>query len=460
MNEDFSLVPAGMFFSSAAISTQEDSADVFDEDDGTINTQTIKVGYRSYQYVCFGADNELPYHIVGKVKRNLVMSQNKHFNVLTCYGQGIRYNGKDGLPSSDKEVVRFLTSNSMPEYFLEQCTDIKYFYFTVSVIILSRDGKKIVKIRHKDACHCRFEKASNGVIRHVLYANWRNNPSPSQVEVLPLLDEKDPLGDLLVRLGKEPDETGKLRKPTEERKFAIVCKFPVPGCRYYPEPYYWSAFRDSWYDIYELIGNAKKSKLKNHSSVKYQVEVHRDYWMNICDEENIVDPIKRKERINKEKENIKNFVLGISNSGKTWITGYYIDPNGRENRMVRINVIDTKTEGGDWNDDIQEAANSLCYSDNTHPNLAGAAPGKGQSNNSGSDKRELFTLKQSLEKAYHDMMMKPHNVVIQFNGWADKVVVDIPMITLTTLDKHADAQQVSTSDIQTFKDKYDYDIIN
>ena len=96
MNEDFSLVPAGMFFSSAAFSTQEDSADVFDEDDGTINTQTIKVGYRNYQYVCFGADNELPYHIVGKVKRNLVMSQNKHFNVLTCYGQGIRYNGKDG----------------------------------------------------------------------------------------------------------------------------------------------------------------------------------------------------------------------------------------------------------------------------------------------------------------------------------------------------------------------------
>ena len=172
------------------------------------------------------------------------------------------------------------------------------------------------------------------------------------------------------------------------------------------------------------------------------MEVHRDYWYHICDEENIVDPIKRAERIKQEKENIKNFVLGVANSGKTWITGYYIDPNGKENRMVRINVIDSSKEGGDWNDDIQEAANSLCYSDNTHPNLAGAAPGKGQSNNSGSDKRELFTLKQSLECAFHDMMMKPHNVVLHYNGWSDRVRVEIPMIQLTTLDEHRDAKEV------------------
>ena len=53
------------------------------------------------------------------------------------------------------------------------------------------------------------------------------------------------------------------------------------------------------------------------------------------------------ERIKKEKENIKNFVSGIENSGKVWITGYYIDPNGREVRMVRINVVETGKEGGD-----------------------------------------------------------------------------------------------------------------
>ena len=73
----------------------------------------------------------------------------------------------------------------------------------------------------------------------------------------------------------------------------------------------------------------------------------------------------------------------------------------------------------------------------------GATPGKSQSNNSGSDKRELFTLKQSLEKAWHDIMMKLHQVVIFYNGWQDKVVPDVQLIMLTTLDQKTDAKEIS-----------------
>ena len=66
-------------------------------------------------------------------------------------------------------------------------------------------------------------------------------------------------------------------------------------------------------------------------------------------------------------------------------------------------------------------------------------------NNSGSDKRELFTMKQALETMPHDMMMVLHNTIIHFNDWADKVYPDVPMILLTTLDKNTDAVQVSTN---------------
>ena len=160
------------------------------------------------------------------------------------------------------------------------------------------------------------------------------------------------------------------------------------------------------------------------------------------------DPLKKMERIKKEKENIKNFVSGIENSGKVWITGYYIDPNGREVRMVRINVVETGKEGGDWSEDIQEASNITCYGDNIHPNLVGATPGKGQSNNSGSDKRELFTLKQALEIPFHDLMNIPHNIVIEYNGWSEKVYPDVPMVLLTTLDQNTDAKQKTASDLE------------
>lgn len=118
-------------------------------------------------------------------------------------------------------------------------------------------------------------------------------------------------------------------------------------------------------------------------------------------------------------------------------------------------MIDTTKEGGDWSEDIQEASNITCYGDNIHPNLVGATPGKSQSNNSGSDKRELFTLKQSLEIAFHDLMYTPHNVVIHYNGWGEKVYPDVPMILLTTLDQNTDAKKTTANRINHNNDEDD-----
>lgn len=84
----------------------------------------------------------------------------------------------------------------------------------------------------------------------------------------------------------------------------------------------------------------------------------------------------------------------------------------------------------------------MCYGTNIHPNLVGATPGKSQTNNSGSDKRELFTLKQSLETAFHDQLLKVHELIIRYNGWHDKVKPSMPLIILTTLDKKTDAKKI------------------
>ncbi|MEG2599034.1 MAG: hypothetical protein RSA66_06140 [Muribaculaceae bacterium] len=462
INKNNFILPKGEIFNvtnniQCAFASVADSADIFDED---IPLTPLSVpGYDSFKYIPFGPDNNLPFEVIRMIGEDEIMSQNKLFNVLTCYGNGLRYNDIDtDKPTKNVEIKRFMMQNSMPDFFLEQSTDIKYFYFSVACIILSKDAKKIVKVRHKEACYCRFEKADNkGRINHIFYANWRQPSSltKNDVEILTLLEEKDPLGHLEVLMGRAPGIDGIQRVRTTARKFAVVCRIPTPGSSYYPTPYYTAIFRGDWFDIKKLIGKGKKAKLKNHASVKYQVEVHRDYWLNLCDEEGIHDPLKQVERIKKEKENIKNFVSGIENSGKVWITGYYIDPNGKENRMVRVAIIDSTKEGGDWSDDIQEASNMTCYGDNIHPNLVGATPGKSQSNNSGSDKRELFTLKQSLEVAFHDVMLKVHNVIIYYNAWSDKVYPDVPMITLTTLDKKADAISISNNNNKVIKPEDD-----
>ena len=424
----------------AAVTTVEDTTGVFD--DYMMQFRPVP-GRPKEMYAPFGQDNQLPYKIKNLIGSDEVTAQNKFFNVLACYGAGLTLQDEEGLPSANKDAKRFGRRNSLSTFFLEQITDMKYYFMSVCVIILSNDGTKINRIVHKDTCFTRLGKAEkNGRIRYVYYANWQyNSPQAEDVERIPLLREDDPVGDLMVKMGREPGSDGRCYVRTHQRKFAILLRFPTVGCQYYPTPYYAAMFRGGSYFEKRLISAAKIAKIRNHASVKYQVEVEHKYWQKIVNEERITDPLKIRERIKKEKEKIRDFVAGVHNSGKAWITGYYVDPMGHEVRDIRVINIEGSKEGGDYADDINVAANTLCYADNTHPNLVGAVPGKSQSNNSGSDKRELFTMKQALETAFHDLLLRPIELVCEFNGW-DDVVPAVPMIMLTTLDEHRDAKRI------------------
>lgn len=417
------------------------SVDIYDED--SVITPKKVPGFASLKYIPFGVDDQLPYRLQAAIGKDEILSQNMFFNILTLCGAGLRYADRaTGEETEDPDIERFAVTNSIKEFAIEQATDMKYYFFCVAVVILNKARTAIVKVRHKDACYCRFSKAdAHGRIKYLLYANWRQPSSLTRrsVECIPLLDEKNPLGDLRVRLGLDPGDDGECRPRCKDCKFAVVMRFPTPGMQYYPTPYYTSLFRGDWVEIKNLIGRAKRAKLRNISGVKYHVEIHSDFFPRIFEAEGIRDPLKQEERRKQEKERIRDFVCGIANLDKIWFTGYYTDPQGNEVSMVKITRVDTKKEGGDWSEDIQEAANMTCYATNIHPNLVGATPGKTQTNNSGSDKRELFTLKQSLETAFRDMMVKVHNLIIFFNGWHSKVRPVTPLILLTTLDKNTDA---------------------
>ena len=400
-------------------------------------------GHPDMQYVAWGDDNQLPYELASLIGEDEVTSQNKLFNVLTCYGQGLALmDDETHEPATDPAITAFHRRQLGPTFLLEQITDLKYYYMSVSVIILSRDGKKINRIIHKEACHCRLEPLDKqGRINHVFYGDWKDG-QPAEVEVIPCLDLNDPVGDLMQRMGREPLPSGlKRSKPVPDRKFAIVSRFPTVGNLYYPVPHYASIFRGGSYEEKRLISLGKRAKLKNATSVKYQVEIYRDYYDRICREEGINDPVKMQARVNKEKQTIREYCTGLNNTDKVWISQYYINPDGKEQHDVVIKRIGTEKEGGDWNEDIQAASNTICYGDNVHPNLVGATPGKSQMNNSGSDKRELFTMKQTLETAWHHILLSPVELVCEYNGW--NVHPEMPIIMLTTLDSHTDGKEVS-----------------
>ncbi len=399
-------------------------------------------GDKSKKYVPWGDENSRPNEIITLQRKDEVLSSNLFFNILSGYGSGITFKTPDGEKVTDTEILDFFKFNRATKYLMEQMTDMKHFFFSVAVIILNGEGSKIVRLVHKEAMYCRFETCNDkGTIEHVFYGDWEKSGN-QKFEIIELLDPINPLGDLLVRMGKLPNDEGKNQQATKSRKFAIVNKIPTPGNSYYPFPYHWSIFNSGWFDIKQMIPTGKKAKFKNGLIINYQVEINNSYWKMLFDSERITDPQKQDDRKKLEKENIKNFLLGIENAGKVWFTGFYVDPTGKEQKMVRIERLNSSKEGGDWIEDTEEASNMECYAQGVHPSLIGATPGKTKGSFSGSDKRELFTMKQALEKPIRDIILEPYYVIKEFNGW--QVEFDIPFMMLTTLDKKTDAKQATT----------------
>ena len=237
------------------------SASVFKEDVDMVPT----IVDDTLSYVPWGSDNQMPFDLLALVEKDETLATCQCFNAEVCYGSGLQYCASEASAPVKSAVEDFLLDNDIAAYFLGICQDFKHFGFAVSVLILNEDGTKIVCLRRKEACYCRFTPAdAHGRISKILYANWRKPISArTDIEEIDLLDPAAPWADLQARLEKR----------SKTRKFAIVSRIPTVDSTYYPIPYYAALFKGKWYNIKQLIGIAKEAKLKNHAPIKYQIGI-------------------------------------------------------------------------------------------------------------------------------------------------------------------------------------------
>lgn len=161
----------------------QNSQSVFEED-GNITPVTIA---DNLQYMPWGGDNQLPFDILDLVEKDETLSTCQIFNAEVCYGQGLVYNTDSANLKVKESIDDFFLDNSIQSYFLGVCQDFKHFGWCVTVIILSKDLSRVVEVHRKEACYCRFTPADeNGQIKHILYANWRNNVQKEDIETIDL----------------------------------------------------------------------------------------------------------------------------------------------------------------------------------------------------------------------------------------------------------------------------------
>ena len=410
-------------------------SEVWKEDDSGITPQKLRDGSL---YMPWGANNDIPYEVLDKIEQDETMSTCQQHNIKNCYACGLEYALHDkGNAELRKSVEKFITRNDLTSYYLGVCTDMKFWQFAVTVLRLSADGNEIAGISRKEAMYCRLSPATEQR-QFVFYANWRKSAQPDNVKKYPLLDAADPLGDLEYRLARTKEAQYAGRKPTKDREFAVITRIPTPDSTYYPIPYYASLFKGKWYDIKQLIALGKYAKLKHAAPLKYIVQVADTYWERVIEQSGATTDSERENVIKATKDMIIDYLTGIENAGKTLFTGAFVDPvTGKAVPDVQITCLERAKEGGDWETDIQEAINMVCFTMGVHSNLVGSVPGKTQSNNSGSDKRELYMIAQLLNKPTHDLLLRIHRLICVFNGWSG-VTPACRIMQLTTLDEHKD----------------------
>lgn len=449
---------AYMSFENAAVVTMSDSHDMFSNPDAAPLKKTIK--NNSYEIVPWGADNDLPDQIISKVAKSVDMSTNMLFNISVGYGSGIipvrrkiKESSSYDLQISyepvldNKEINTFFENNNLERYWLEQITDMQYFFNCFPEIILNQEepGKRqVVELRSKEASKSRWSKMNdNGIIeKHFYSAYWKDSniyqskkdpDNPLCIDITDVLDFYNPILDLKRKIGREKYPDLKT-KDDKVYRYIIPINFPTPGKTYYQKAYWYSLFESGWYDHAIMIPEAKNALMKNKMVVQFVVYIHEKYFDWIFQKEGITDDAAKKARIKKEYGDIQSFLAGSKNQGKAIIAKMMYSPDGKtEMPAVKIVPIDNPIKGGEYIDDSEEVSNIIAYGMNVHSSVIGSH-GKGGTIN-GTEARELFIIKQALMRPFRDLLLKPLYLIKAINKWPEDIFFIIPNLQLTTLDR-------------------------
>jgi hypothetical protein len=401
--------------------------------------------------VPWGANNNLPQDIIDKVAVSPDLSVDMLFNVEMGYGDGIvacRYEVDDQgnrkvIPVYDNiEINAFFESNDINGYLLEQLTDLNFFYNIFPEIILNQDdpdNRKVVYLTSKEAAFSRWEEMNpeNGKIEHHFYsAKWPEGiPDEKNLEVTEVLDFHRPITDILQRIGRDPRK-GNNKKDDKVYRYIVPVNFPTPGRPYYRKPYWYSIIESGWYDFAVAIPEFKKYLIQNGMTIRYVIYLSDDYFPDIFAREGIREVEAQKARVKKEYEDLNKYLTGLKNTGKSMVSFYRASPDGKKMYRIEIQVVENKFKGGEYLEDSGEVSNMIAYTMGVHPSLIGAVPGSNKGGFSGSDKRELFIIKQALLAPIRERILRPLYLVKRVNKWPEDIHFAIPNITLTTLDKN------------------------
>lgn len=367
-------------------------------------------------------------------------------------------------------------------------TDMATYNICFPEILLSQDTTRqsdsaawkprIAAIRYRDALTCRLEeKDPEGVSRYVYLSNIWLDPaeatrqqqhsnaegaeasSEATIAALPALDPNCAALDLDHRIRQfrtdaaaARDRIANTEPGTPEHEEAVLqyhifdatsrpTRFILPvdyrttGRYYYPQPSYWTIFRD----IYQFASNIIRDRAirkQNENMFTYVLYVHQSYLEKLTQQLNAQKTEEEKKAFrHAEVQKIKDFLSNKQNNGSTLAATTFVGLDGKDHDAFRVERIDYNTKSNAEADktEITDISSIIMFAFECHPDLIGSTPG-GASSSGGTYQREMLLIKQAQMVPMQQLMLYPWYVAKDFSKWDTHLDFKIKQKVLTTLD--------------------------
>ena len=364
---------------------------------------------------------------------------------------------------------KVIANSNPPRLTHDLATDMASFYIAFPELDLTMEATnqpdsakwkpRICAIRYRDALSCRLEEKDEfGVSRYVYMSNqWLDSANSTliasgatdgqdkkyEICAVPALDPTCAATDLLAQIRKYRTNAAVARdtkKPmaasTRPTRWIIPIDYRTSGRFYYPQPAYYTVYRD----IYQYAANIIRDRAirkQNENMFSYVLYVHQTYLERLTNQINSQKTEDEKKAI-KEAEiaKIKNFLSSKQNNGSTLAACTFTGSDGKDHdafRVERIEYSNSKQNAEADQKEITDISSIIMFSFECHPDLIGSTPG-GASSSGGTYQREMLLIKQSKVAPMQQLMLYPWFVTRDFNGWDPHLSFRIRQRVLTTLD--------------------------
>lgn len=351
---------------------------------------------------------------------------------------------------------QFMKDNDLMDTFLQLAGDMAlmsqcFVELQLNQRQLNDDGKpvptsqwtpKVIGIKPRSIFTTRLERMDDNYRINYAYTSNQWLDSTQTTSAMKLEDLKIaavpylPTATAVKDLQRHVREARQARVGRKQRPTRFIMSPRDFGGPYYADALWHSIFAGSIFEYAFTIVDDRLTRKRNSNIIGRVIYIHQDYLNALFRQQGDTDKKKTMAQIQSEVFNdINSWLSNSDNAGQALISSVFMGPDGKEHKAWEIVEIESKANDKANADktELQEISSIIFFAMGLDSKLIGNTPGDATSSG-GTDLRERFLVKQIQFAPLQQLMLRPLEVMSQFNELDPHLVWEIDREVLTTLD--------------------------